>query len=893
MRWAAAAFIATVLAASAASAEPPPPQPPAGGAPADPIQADQLDKTPVLLKEVQAEYPPEALAQKIEADVVLLLDIGEDGKVQGVGIAEPATPPGMGFDEAALVAAQQFEFSPAEMGGKPISVQITYRMKFRLPAEAPPVDTAPAPGPGDAAAGGAAPAKRILNFAGVLRERGTRDPIAGATVTIFRDDGPTPVGFEAVSDKDGGFVFYDLAPGTWKILAEPPGYYPLRTSEEVVAGQRTDATYLIERGSYNPFDVTVTAPRPRKEVSRTVLAAAEIDKVPGTAGDPLAVVQNFAGVARSFGGMLIVRGSAPEDSRVFIDGAEVPLLYHFGGLKSVVPVGILDSIEFYPGNFSPMYGRATGGIVDVRLKELKPDKVGGYADVSILDTGVYLEMPLGDKGGLAVAGRRSYIDAVILAAVPDSAPVDLITAPRYYDLQLLGNYRPAPAHDLRSFFILSDDKLEILFDNPADLDPALEGNVFSASSSFYRSLLTYRYVPSERFENSLRLSNGRNWLDFRIGQLIFDLTVYSAQVRDTARHTFSDRVALSYGLDLLYGKIDALIRLPRPPSEGQPPGNTELDETVTTAVDGLTFWSPAVFVEAELEPVDGLTLLPGVRADVFQRTGEAIPQPRLTARWQVTDPVTLKGGVGLFVQEPDFAETDENFGNPDLESERAVHTSAGAEWKPLPSITLDATGFYKHMYHLVSPSEALVMDGAETRPLLYDNRGRGQVYGLELVARHEVTEGFSGWIAYTLSRARRRDGGSEDMRLFDFDQTHILTAVASYLLPRNWQVGARFRLVSGNPMTPVVSSVYNASSDRYDPVYGAVNSDRNPAFHQLDLRIDKRWIYRSWILNAYLDIQNLYNRANPEGLQYNFDFSESAVQQGLPLVTIFGLRGEF
>ena len=111
--------------------------------------------------------------------------------------------------------------------------------------------------------------------------------------------------------------------------------------------------------------------------------------------------------------------------------------------------------------------------------------------------------------------------------------------------------------------------------------------------------------------------------------------------------------------------------------------------------------------------------------------------------------------------------------------------------------------------------------------------------------------------------------------------------------PHNWQVGARFRLVSGNPMTPVTGSVYNASSDRYDPVFGAVNSDRNPPFHQLDLRIDKRWIYRSWILNAYLDIQNLYNRANPEGLQYNFDFSDSAVQQGLPLITIFGLRAEF
>ena len=70
-----------------------------------------------------------------------------------------------------------------------------------------------------------------------------------------------------------------------------------------------------------------------------------------------------------------------------------------------MPVGMLDSIEFYPGNFSPMYGRATGGIVDVQLKELQPKKVGGYADVSLFDTGVYLEVPLGEQG--RHRGRRA------------------------------------------------------------------------------------------------------------------------------------------------------------------------------------------------------------------------------------------------------------------------------------------------------------------------------------------------------------------------------------------------------------------------------------------------------------------------------------------------------
>ena len=139
----------------------------------------------------------------------------------------------------------------------------------------------------------------------------------------------------------------------------------------------------------------VEAKRVRKEVSRTSLAIQEIEKIPGTFGDVLAVVQNLPSVARlQGGGQVVVRGSAPEDTLTFVDGIQVPSLYHFGGLKSVIPAGMLKGIDFYPGNFSVQYGRATGGILDVEVKELKPESLDGYADVSLLDAGAYLELPI-------------------------------------------------------------------------------------------------------------------------------------------------------------------------------------------------------------------------------------------------------------------------------------------------------------------------------------------------------------------------------------------------------------------------------------------------------------------------------------------------------------------
>jgi hypothetical protein len=498
---------------------------------------------------------------------------------------------------------------------------------------------------------------------------------------------------------------------------------------------------------------------------------------------------------------------------------------------------MLDSIEFYPGNFSPMYGRAIGGIIDVQIKRLQPKKVGGYADVNIFDTGVFLEIPLGNKGGVAVAARRSYFDFLLNAAVPEGATNTLVTAPRYYDFQLLANYRPAPAHDIRTFVFGSDDRLALLFGNPAQND--LAASRLSASSTFYRGLVSYKYVPGARLENNLRVSWGQDWQNFSAGPLFFDFSLLLGQARDNLRYKFSEKFTLHAGVDSLLASVDVNIRAPLPPKEGEPPGPFNPNDTISTQLQNQVFFSQAAFVEGEWKPTPTVLVLPGLRLDYFSRISQTILQPRLTARWQFIPRFTAKGGVGLFVQEPFFDETDANFGNPNLKAEQALHTSAGVEFKPRPYLTLDVTGFYKHLWSLVSFTDATIPDGmGGSKPLLYDNNGKGRVYGMELVARHELTAKMTGWIAYTLLRSERLDSGQSEYRLFDFDQTHILTMIGIYMLPRNWQVGGRFRIVSGNPATPVIGSVFNASADRYDPIYGGVNTSRNPLFHQLDVRLD-------------------------------------------------------
>jgi TonB family protein len=902
-----AAAAALVFAASGVARAQTPPAP----APAPPpqpgqIDASQLSKIPKLTKFVEAEYPAAAVAKDVEADVVLLLDIDDKGSVTGVTVLEPAAEAGYGFDEAATAAAFQFVFEPAEMNGKPVPVQLSYRYKFRMKAKAPATQpeapaTQPTPDGGPPPAAPAAPEKKpVVNYSGRLIERGTRAPLSGVTVTVFRDTDHGREGFEATSDADGHFEFFDLAVGEWKVLVESPGYYPYRTAEEITATEVTQVLYYVEKGSYNPFDVTVTAERPRKEVNRVQLQRDVIDKVPGTAGDPLAVVQNLPGVARTgvgpFSGQIIVRGSAPEDTVTVVDGIEVPLIYHFGGLRSVIPLGMLDGIEFIPGNFSTEYSRATGGIVNVQVKSPKAKRLTGYADVSILDTSVYLEAPLTPKLSIAVGGRRSYLDAVLNAAVPDDAAVSLTTAPVYYDYQALVEYRPTTAHTLRAFFFGSDDKLELLFKNPADLSTQIDADSIGNHTQFYRGILSYKYVPDESFENSVRLGAGHDQIFFGAGPITFDLDLYLVQLRDTARWKLSDVVTLVGGIDATWGHADGLVRAPAPPKEGDPsnstPGEPDFSKTLESTFSN-SYAPSGVFADAELTPVKGMLISAGLRADYFQRVKQFALEPRLTARYALPETdVSLKGGVGLFYEEPQYDETDPVFGNPDLKAERAIHYSLGAEWKPLPYLLFDGTAFYKDMSSLVSGTDATRMEGDKVVPLTYDNNGIGRVVGFELLVRHDFSSNFMGWIAYTLSRSERKDSGTSEYRLFDFDQTHILTLVATYKLPRNWEASGRFRFVSGNPRTPVVGSTYDASRDVYQPIYGETNSDRNGAFHQLDLRLDKKWIYDRWMLNFYVDLQNVYDRANPEGLQYNYDFTKNTVQGGLPILTIVGLKAE-
>jgi hypothetical protein len=353
---------------------------------------------------------------------------------------------------------------------------------------------------------------------------------------------------------------------------------------------------------------------------------------------------------------------------------------------------------------------------------------------------------------------------------------------------------------------------------------------------------------------------------------------------------------LEAGLDFEGNRwpIDVTFNRSGPPREGDGGGfggGGAAERALLTDSYTLLTNHVAPFVGLTLQALHGrLAVTPQLRLD-FQSydsdvaTQHTLLEPRLNLRWQLSRRVAVKGAAGLYHEPPQPIDLSAAFGNPRLDPESATHWVLGTEFEATDTLHVEASGFYKDL-------EDLIVRGEHIGDPALTNQGIRRVYGGELLVRQQMWKNFFGWIAYTISKSERRDHADEPWRVFQFDQTHILTVIGSWRFGRGYQLGGRFRYVTGDPYTPVVGAYYEANQDRYVRILGPTYSARLGAFHQLDVRFDKTWTFDRWKLSLYLDVQNVYNRANPEAIRYNFDYRQSEPQAGLPFLPVAGIRGE-
>ncbi len=842
-----------------------------------------LTRAPTLLKQVEAAFPAAELDAGVGGTVVMEVDLGADGKVLDARVTQSAGP---AFDRSALAAVRQFEFSPAEVDGQPAAVRLAYSYEFLFRPQV--VELAPPP---DAGA--------LVNFSGKIVERGTRDSVAGAQIVL----GQGETARDTLSADDGTFAFTDVPVGATQVTVVANDYNPYVVTEDVAAGKRTLVTYFIRKKILGSFETVVRAPKERKEVAQVTLKQEEIRLIPGTSGDAFRVVQNLPGVARApFGiGLLIVRGGKTWDTKTFVDEANVPLLFHFGGLFSTYNANLLQDLTFQAGNFTADYGRAIGGLVTAESRSPTKKGIHGYLDINVVDASGLIEAPISDEWSFALSARRSYIDVVlpsVLNLIPGANEAIRFTlAPRYWDYQARLEWKPKKGR-ARFFVSLfgSSDALVAALPNPA-VDP--EGRAEFGTSIAYNRLLVGLDLPvSEHVDFRTRTSVGLDDLGFTIGT---DLYAKSRQFPVLSRNTFTFalpplRTTLAAGVDLQLLPYSVDVQGTLLPKLNEVP-DPFLSRQLTQEHTFVFQAEPAIFADAVVTPVDALKIVAGARADYNSQMNKAWFDPRLSVLWQVTDRVLLKGGIGLYHQPPDYrtGQLSQVFGNPRLKPEGATQYMFGTEVHFTDAISLDVQGYYKGLFDQVRATLADTSANTSTASgdARFTNIGRGRSYGLEVLLRHALTRNFFGWVSYSLSRTERDFYGGTTYGLSQYDQPHNLVVVASYKLPFDFIVGAKIRYTSGPLNRPVVAAIYDANANYFFPVTDTQYSQRLPDFFQLDVRVDKKFVFQDWTFAIYLDVQNATYRKNVESVLYSYDYSQQAYLTGLPILPVLGVRGEW
>ncbi len=817
---------------------------------------------PALTHFVPAAYPPDAEAAGITGAVTLSIVIDEKGAVGAVKIIDPGPHPG--FAPAAVAAVKQFQFSPAVIDGKPTAVEIEYRYEFML-------QRAPPPPP---------PTEKPVSLIGRVIERGTRAPVVAASVEA--DDAT------AETDTQGRFTLRGLPVGPVKVRVVESSHHNLAVDEVIEAGKVKEVEYRMNRKRYGAFESVVRGARERKEVAVHEVSVDELATVPGTQGDVLKVIQDFPGVARApFGlGLLIVRGSAPQDTVVYMDGVQIPLLFHFLALTAVVNSDVISGLDFFPGNFSPYYGNAMGGAVEIHTRDPKHEWHGA-GHVDLYDGAAMVEGPVGD-GSFFASVRRSWVDQVLKAVVPGG----LTVAPVFYDYQV--KYVHSLGGGQASLFAFgSSDALDILDSNTARVLS------FDSEMQFQRLAARWQVGFDHNWRNDAVLSFGYDETGAEaVNSIQINSTVWSANLRDTLTYHPSDRFNLEMGTDSSLRHFSYDVTLPLFGQPGAAFGNGGLSANPPQNSSASGNWAqPGLFALANIALGSRLHLQPGLRLDGNSRieSGHAWwLDPRLSAFFTVDPKTVLKAAVGLYSEAPQPQDLTALFGNPGLSYQRSFQYSVGVDQKLPFQSDLELTLYDKYMYQLVTPTN--LTDPMTGQALNLSNLGKGRSYGVEMLLRRQIMRGFYGWVAYTLSRSTRLDDPSVDTygyHLYDFDQTHILTVIASYQTEHNWTFGTRLRYTSGDPYTPFVNGIFNTNNGMYKCIVGNPDSARAPPFFQADVRIDRRWVYDKWIFTGYLDVQNATNRANPEALFPNYNCQGYSTLTGLPIFPTLGLRAEF
>lgn len=718
---------------------------------------------------------------------------------------------------------------------------------------------------------------------GVVTSRATGEGLPFVSMGIWN----TPMG--TMTDSLGNYFIGNLSPGMYRIQVSSVGYKTYVSPEFRISSYDYTLDIALEESQVALSEVSVVAAPFRSSIespiAMRVIGVQEIEKSPGANRDISKVVNSFPGVASAVGNGyrndLMIRGGGPSENKFFLDGVEIPNINHFstqgasGGPVGIIDADLIREVNFYTGAFPVSRGNALSSVFDFKLLDGTPDKYTFKGTVGASEVALTSKGHIGNKTTYIVSVRQSYLQLLF-------SLLDMPFLPRYTDAQFKVKTRFSQEHELMVLGLGAIDDMKLNTEtDPEDESkqyllnylPTIKQNTYTLGAVYkhYSGNHTQTVVLSRSFMNNsnikyrdndesstdnltLRLKSDEieNHLRFENRSLVglFDLTAgfnvdYAVYRNNTFQRAFTD--------------ISKEIRY-----------KTDL---------GLFKWG--IFATSGYKSADDrFSASFGFRLDACNYsslTNNPFKQfsPRLSLSYNLIGNFFLNGSIGRFYQLPAYTTMGYQEDNVLINKSRLKYVCSdqavvGVEYYINKWARLTVEGFYKKYTHSplsLRDSIPLACKGTDygvSGNEAASSTARGRAYGLEVMLRWFGMGRFTALASYTWYRSQFEDPATGIYIPSAWDYRHLFTLSGTYKLPKNWDIGLKFRLMGGAPYTPYdeyTSSLVSAWDATARPYYDydRYNTGRLKTFYEADIRVDKSFYFKGVMLGFYVDLQNVLN----------------------------------
>lgn len=717
---------------------------------------------------------------------------------------------------------------------------------------------------------------------GTVIDKGDRSPIPYASIVVKG----TTIGTQ--TDEEGRFSIDNLLPGSYTLLVSFVGYKTEETSEYSLTIKDLQITVELEENVNELGDVNVYPMPFRRSVESPVglhvISTQEIEKSPGANRDISRIVQSYPGVAFSPAGYrndLIVRGGGPSENSFFLDGIEIPNINHFstqgasGGPVSIISADLIKEVNFYTAAFPSYSSDALSSVVSFKLADGNPERQSFKGTLGASEASVTANGPLSKKTTYTVSLRRSYLQFLFdLIGLP--------FLPTYNDALFKVKTQLSPVSELTFLGVGAIDDMKLNDKATTEDAEYILGYLPTIKQETFTLGAVYKHY-NKRHRQTLALShsylNNRNTkYQDNINSDPDMLRLKYKSVEQESKLRFENLMPLGNW------KINAGVNV----DYVQYRNNSfqvffnDGDETVLQYDTQLNFFKWGVFSNIDyISNNERFKSSLGIRFDAASyshNTKQILNQvsPRLSLSYRLVANLNANANIGRYFQLPPLTAMglkDNNgiFVNKGLDYMRVDQLSVGFNYQSIKNFEISLEGFYKYYNDMplsVQDGIPLMSKGDDYGAIgneLLVSDAKGKSYGVELLARWVVARKINILSSFTLFNSLFAKKGDKYLSSA-WDNGYIFNLTGTYYLARNWSVGAKVKSIGGAPFTPYDQDksslvlAWNASGKPYLD-YSKYNTLRNPSYTQLDLRVDKTFYLKKYMLGLYLDLQNVTRSA--------------------------------